>query len=115
MSNPEPPSAAQVSATLEELENARQRTSFYRESLPAAPQNAPILEPLDLALDVQEAAIDELLISARELVVRAPADSVARWSTDPRAGVPALPALDRESASPRCLRTVHRGRVIHEA
>lgn len=52
---------------------------------------------------------------AAELVVRAPADSVARWSTDPRAGVPALPALDRESASPRCLRTVHRGRVIHEA
>jgi len=63
-----------LSATLEELENARQRTNFYRESLPAAPQNAPILEPLDLALDVQEAAIDELLISARELVVRAPVD-----------------------------------------
>ena len=50
-----------------------------------------------------------------ELVVRAPADTVARWSTDPRAGVPALPALEPESTSPRCLRTVHRGRVIHEA
>ena len=36
-----------MSATLEELENARQRTSFYRESLPAAPLHAPILEPLD--------------------------------------------------------------------
>jgi multidrug resistance efflux pump len=63
-----------LSATLEELGNARQRTSFYRESLPDAPEHAPILEPLDLALDVQEAAIDELLISARELVVRAPVD-----------------------------------------
>ncbi|OZC46161.1 amidohydrolase [Rhodococcus sp. RS1C4] len=52
---------------------------------------------------------------ADELVVRAPADSVARWSTDPRAGVPPLPALDPQSPSPRCLRTVHRGRVIHEA
>lgn len=50
-----------------------------------------------------------------ELVVRAPADGVARWSTDPRAGVPALPALDADSPSPRCIRTVHRGRVIHEA
>ncbi len=63
-----------LSATLEELKNARQRTSFYRESLPEAPKHAPILEPLDLALKVQEAAIDELLISARELVVRAPVD-----------------------------------------
>lgn len=52
---------------------------------------------------------------ADELVVRAPADSVARWSTDPRAGVPALPSLEPDAESPRCLRTVHRGRVIHEA
>ncbi|WP_072801786.1 amidohydrolase [Rhodococcoides yunnanense] len=52
---------------------------------------------------------------AQELVVRAPKDGVARWSTDPRAGVPPLPPLDEDSPSPRCLRTVHRGRVIHEA
>ncbi len=52
---------------------------------------------------------------AAELVVRAPADSVARWSTDPRAGVPALPSLEPGSVGPRCVRTVHRGRVIHEA
>lgn len=51
---------------------------------------------------------------ADDLVVRAPADSVARWSTDPRAGVAPLPALESDSPSPRCLRTVHRGRVIHE-
>ncbi|MDJ0394059.1 amidohydrolase family protein [Rhodococcus sp. G-MC3] len=50
-----------------------------------------------------------------ELVVRAPADGVARWSTDPRAGVPALPSLEADAARPRCVRTVHRGRVIHEA
>lgn len=50
-----------------------------------------------------------------ELVVRAPADNVARWSTDPRAGVPPLPSLEADAESPRCLRTVHRGRVIHEA
>ena len=63
-----------LSASLEELGNAKQRTDFYRESLPGSPEYAPILEPLDLALDVQEAAIDELLIAARELVVRAPVD-----------------------------------------
>jgi len=63
-----------LSASLEEFGNARQRTDFYRGSLPPAPENAPILQPLDLALDVQEAAIDELLIAARELVVRAPVD-----------------------------------------
>ncbi|NIL77561.1 amidohydrolase family protein [Rhodococcus sp. B10] len=52
---------------------------------------------------------------APELVVRAPKDGVQRWSTDPRAGVPPLPPLELDSPSPRCLRTVHRGRVIHEA
>jgi multidrug resistance efflux pump len=63
-----------LASNLEELENARQRTDFYRESLPEPPQYNPIIEPLNLALDVQEAAIDELLITARELVVRAPVD-----------------------------------------
>ena len=63
-----------LASNLEELVNARQRTEFYRESLPEPPQYNPIIEPLNLALDVQEAAIDELLIAARELVVRAPVD-----------------------------------------
>ncbi|OZD10275.1 amidohydrolase [Rhodococcus sp. 06-235-1A] len=49
-----------------------------------------------------------------ELVVRAPKDSVQRWSTDPRAGVSPLPSLEASSESPRCSMTVHRGRVIHE-
>ena len=49
-----------------------------------------------------------------ELVVRAPKDSVQRWSTDPRAGVSPLPSLDASAQSPRCSMTVHRGKVIHE-
>ena len=51
---------------------------------------------------------------AGELTVDAPPDSVQRWSTDPRARVPALPRLDPDVELPCCLRTVHRGRVIHE-
>ncbi len=47
------------------------------------------------------------------LTVRAPSDAVARWSTDPRSRVPALPRLEFDDPLPRCLRTVHRGEVIH--
>ena len=43
----------------------------------------------------------------------APHDGVQRWSTDPRSRVPALPRLDPGDPLPRCLRTVHRGAVIH--
>lgn len=50
---------------------------------------------------------------AESLVVRAPADEVQRWSTDPRAGVAPLPDLDL--GSPRCLRTVRDGVVIHDS
>lgn len=46
------------------------------------------------------------------LAVEAPRDTVQRWSTDPRARVPALPVLD-SGVSPRCRRTVHRGVVLH--
>ena len=48
-----------------------------------------------------------------ELDVSAPADSVARWSTDPRSRVPVLPNLDPDSPLPRCRQTVHRGVVLH--
>jgi predicted amidohydrolase YtcJ len=48
-----------------------------------------------------------------ELDVSAPADTVQRWSTDPRSRVPALPRLDPGDPSPRCRQTVHRGDVIH--
>ncbi|WP_156749439.1 amidohydrolase [Mycobacterium sp. E1747] len=50
---------------------------------------------------------------AGALDVRAPRGAVARWSTDPRARVPALPRLGPTDALPRCRRTVHRGAVIH--
>ncbi|MCX5045796.1 amidohydrolase family protein [Aldersonia sp. NBC_00410] len=50
-----------------------------------------------------------------ELVIAAPADSVQRWSTDPRSRVPALPRLATGEPEPRCLRTVHLGETIHAA
>lgn len=51
---------------------------------------------------------------AGELVVASPTDTVARWSTDPRSRVPALPRLDPGTPAPVCLRTVHRGVDIYE-
>ncbi|SUD48736.1 N-substituted formamide deformylase precursor [Nocardia otitidiscaviarum] len=51
--------------------------------------------------------------AADDLVVAASADSVQRWSTDPRSRVPGLPPLDPATPLPRCLRTVHRGVTIH--
>ena len=48
-----------------------------------------------------------------ELDVSAPADSVARWSTDPRSRVPVLPNLDPDRPLPRCRQTGHRGVVLH--
>jgi predicted amidohydrolase YtcJ len=48
-----------------------------------------------------------------ELVVQAPADALAGWSTDARAGVSGLPDLD--APDPLCRRTVVAGAVAHEA
>ena len=50
--------------------------------------------------------------AATELAVSAPADSVQRWSTDPRSRVPALPSLEPGEDTPHCLQTVHRGRTL---
>ncbi|CAK7282495.1 MULTISPECIES: amidohydrolase [Streptomyces] len=47
-----------------------------------------------------------------ELVVQAPDDRVARWSTDPRSGTPGLPDLTPGGELPRCLRTVVGGRTV---
>ena len=52
---------------------------------------------------------------AADLVVAAAADTVQRWSTDPRSRVPGLPPLDPSADLPTCLCTVHRGVTIHEA
>ncbi|AKK27741.1 amidohydrolase [Mycobacterium sp. EPa45] len=51
--------------------------------------------------------------AAGDLDVAAPADSVQRWSTDPRSRVPALPRLAPGDPLPRCRQTVHRGFVLH--
>ncbi len=50
-----------------------------------------------------------------DLDVSVPADTVQRWSTDPRSRVPALPRLDPSDPLPRCRQTVHRGRVLYGA
>ncbi|MFE9249511.1 amidohydrolase [Streptomyces sp. NPDC007088] len=47
-----------------------------------------------------------------ELIVQAPDDRVARWSTDPRSGTPGLPDLTPGGALPECLRTVVAGRTV---
>ncbi|MFC5666814.1 amidohydrolase [Kitasatospora misakiensis] len=53
--------------------------------------------------------------AAGELVVQAPDDRVAGWSTDPRSGTPGLPDLTPGGPLPTCLRTVVRGRTVHQA
>lgn len=54
------------------------------------------------------------LWEAEDLDVTAPADTVQRWSTDPRSRVPALPSLDSVNRLPRCVQTVHRGAVLYD-
>ncbi len=46
------------------------------------------------------------------LVVQAPDDRVARWSTDARSGTPGLPDLSPGKDLPLCLRTVVGGRTV---
>ena len=47
------------------------------------------------------------------LEVAAPADTVQRWSTDPRSRIPALPPLTPDAPLPVCRQTVHRGVTLH--
>ncbi|MFW0794788.1 amidohydrolase [Gordonia sp. CPCC 205515] len=49
-----------------------------------------------------------------DLVVAGSHESVQRWSTDPRSRVPALPDITPGTDLPRCVRTVHRGRVLFD-
>ncbi|MGP4111744.1 amidohydrolase [Streptomyces sp. 4N509B] len=60
------------------------------------------------------APADYALWQADELVVEAPDDRIARWSTDPRSGVPGLPSLRPDAEPPRCLRTVVAGRTVFD-
>ncbi len=50
-----------------------------------------------------------------ELVVQAPDERVAAWSTDPRSGVPGLPDLSPGVPAPVCRQTVVRGQEIFNA
>ncbi|MFD7029682.1 amidohydrolase [Streptomyces sp. NPDC059917] len=64
----------------------------------------------DAGVLVPGAPADYALWRTDELVVQAPDDRVARWSTDPRSGTPGLPVLTPGAALPVCLATVVGGR-----
>ncbi|MER7465977.1 amidohydrolase [Streptomyces sp. NPDC097981] len=61
---------------------------------------------------VPGAPADYALWETAELVVQAPDDRVARWSTDPRSGTPGLPDLTPGADLPVCLATVVGGREV---
>lgn len=66
----------------------------------------------DAGILVPGAPADYAVWRAEELVVQAPDDRVARWSTDPRSGTPGLPDLTPGVDLPVCLRTVVSGRTV---
>ncbi|MFE1751986.1 amidohydrolase [Streptomyces anandii] len=66
----------------------------------------------DAGVLVPGAPADYAVWRTGELVVQAPDDRVARWSTDPRSGTPGLPDLDLDRDLPVCLRTVVGGRTV---
>ncbi|MFS0697235.1 amidohydrolase [Streptomyces nitrosporeus] len=68
----------------------------------------------DAGVLVPGAPADYAVWRTGDLVVQAPDDRVARWSTDPRSGTPGLPDLTPGEALPVCLRTVVGGRTVHE-
>ncbi|MET9595912.1 amidohydrolase [Streptomyces sp. NPDC006516] len=67
----------------------------------------------DAGVLVPGAPADYAVWRTGELLVQAPDDRVARWSTDPRSGTPGLPDLTPGAELPVCLRTVVRGRTVH--
>ncbi|MFD9118395.1 amidohydrolase [Streptomyces bottropensis] len=66
----------------------------------------------DAGILVPGAPADYAVWRTGELVVQAPDDRVARWSTDPRSGTPGLPDLSPGTDLPVCLRTVVAGRTV---
>ncbi|MFF4252933.1 amidohydrolase [Streptomyces sp. NPDC001663] len=66
----------------------------------------------DAGVLVPGAPADYAVWRTDELVVQAPDDRVARWSTDPRSGTPGLPDLTPGQDLPVCLRTVVGGRTV---
>ncbi|MFF9150394.1 amidohydrolase [Streptomyces sp. NPDC014861] len=61
---------------------------------------------------VPGAPADYAIWRTGDLVVQAPDDRVARWSTDPRSGTPGLPDLSPGVDLPVCLRTVVYGQTV---
>ncbi|MGW1432041.1 amidohydrolase [Streptomyces sp. NPDC002431] len=68
----------------------------------------------DAGLLVPGAPADYAVWRTSELLVQAPDDRVARWSTDPRSGTPGLPDLTPGAELPVCLRTVVLGHTVYE-
>ncbi|MFJ5532062.1 amidohydrolase [Streptomyces sp. NPDC093261] len=66
----------------------------------------------DAGVLVPGAPADYAVWRTDALVVQAPDDRVARWSTDPRSGTPGLPDLTPGTGLPVCLRTVVGGRTV---
>ncbi|MFJ9738963.1 amidohydrolase [Streptomyces sp. NPDC101166] len=66
----------------------------------------------DAGVLVPGAPADYAVWRTDHLVVQAPDDRVARWSTDPRSGTPGLPDLTPGADLPVCLRTVVAGRTV---
>ncbi|MFE5189816.1 amidohydrolase [Streptomyces sp. NPDC056628] len=66
----------------------------------------------DAGILVPGAPADYAVWRTGALVVQAPDDRVARWSTDPRSGTPGLPDLSPGRDLPVCLRTVVGGRTV---
>jgi predicted amidohydrolase YtcJ len=67
----------------------------------------------DAGVLVPGAPADYAVWRTGELVVQAPDDRIARWSTDPRSGTPGLPDLTPGRDLPVCLRTVVGGRTVY--
>ncbi|WP_328745541.1 amidohydrolase [Streptomyces sp. NBC_00285] len=66
----------------------------------------------DAGVLVPGAPADYAVWRTGELIVQAPDDRVARWSTDPGSGTPGLPDLTPGLDLPVCLRTVVGGRTV---
>ncbi|MGW0604537.1 amidohydrolase [Streptomyces sp. NPDC002644] len=66
----------------------------------------------DAGVLVPGAPADYAVWRTGELIVQAPDDRVARWSTDPRSGTPGLPDLTPGGELPVCLRTVVGGETV---
>lgn len=67
----------------------------------------------DAGVLVPGAPADYAVWSVGDLVVQAPDERVANWSTDPRSGTPGLPDLTPGRDLPTALRTVVGGRTVH--